>query len=91
MFQDLAGDHEEVLSMEEFGGYKTESKEMIEEWERLALKENVKQEKHIITYKGARSYIVLKPCTAQWPSRKAETCLLCRGLGPTTKKKNIYL
>ena len=40
------GDGEEVLSIENFGGYKTKVKEMIEEMERLALRNKVKEEKH---------------------------------------------
>ena len=36
-----------LLSIEKFGGYKTEEKERIEERERLALRNKVKQEKHL--------------------------------------------
>ena len=45
--KDLGGDQEEVLSIEKFGGDKTEVKEIIEERERLALRNKVDEEKHL--------------------------------------------
>ena len=42
IWRGLGGD-QEVLSIEKFGGYKTEVKEIIEERERLALRNKVKR------------------------------------------------
>ena len=42
------------LSMEKFSGYKTEVKERIEERERPALRNKVKEEKHLEIYRGLR-------------------------------------
>ena len=43
------GAREEVLSIEKFGGYKTEVKERIGERERQALRNKVKEETHLET------------------------------------------
>ena len=51
IWKDL-GDREEVLSLGKFGGYKPEVKEIIEERERLALRNKVKEEKHLELYGG---------------------------------------
>ena len=45
---DLRGDQEEVLSIEKFGGYKTDVKER----ERQALRNKVKEEKHLRDIRG---------------------------------------
>ena len=42
IWKGLGGNQEEVLSIEKFGGYKTEVKERIQERERLALRNKVK-------------------------------------------------
>ena len=55
VWKDLGGDQAEVLSVEKFGGYKTEVKERIEEMEMLALRNKVKQEKR---YAGGRGKIL---------------------------------
>ena len=53
----MGGDQEEVLSIEKFGGYKTELKERIEERERLALRNKVNEEKHLDIYGGLREIL----------------------------------
>ena len=44
--KDSGGGQDEALSIEKFGGYKTDVKERIEERERLALRNKVKEEPH---------------------------------------------
>ena len=46
--------------MEKFGGYKTEVKEIIEERERLALRNRVKAENYLQIYGGSREDIGMK-------------------------------
>ena len=46
VWKDIGGNQEEILSIEKFAGYKTEVKESIEIRERLAPKNNVKEEEH---------------------------------------------
>ena len=46
--------------MEKFGGYKTEVKEILEKSERQALKNKVKEEKHLKIYRGLREDIGMK-------------------------------
>ena len=46
-----------LLSMERFGGYKTQAKARVEEKERLALRNRVKEEKHLDIYGGLREDI----------------------------------
>ena len=60
IWKDLGGDQEEVLSMEKFSGYKTEVKEILEERERLALRNKMKEEKHLEIYGGLREDIGMK-------------------------------
>ena len=68
----LGGDQEEILSIDKFGGFKTEVKEVIEERGRLALRNKVKQGKHLEIYGGLREDIGMKRiCTAQWTTRKS--------------------
>ena len=54
-------DQEEVLFIEDFGGSKTELKERIEERERLALRNKVKEEKHLVMFGELREDIGMKP------------------------------
>ena len=42
IWEDVGGDQEEVLSIEKFGGCRTEVKQIVEERERLALRNKVK-------------------------------------------------
>ena len=52
-WKDIGGNQEEILlSIEKFGGYKTEVKERIETRERLALRNKVKEEEHLEIYGG---------------------------------------
>ena len=60
IWKDLEGDQEEVLSLEKFGGYKTKVKERIEERERLAQRNDVKEEKHLEMYGGLREDLGMK-------------------------------
>ena len=64
IWKDFGGDQEEVLSIERFGGYKTEVEEIIEEIieerEGLALRNRVKEEKHLEIYGGLREDIGMK-------------------------------
>ena len=53
-------DQEEVLFIEKFGGYKTEVKQIIEERERQALRNKVKDVKHVEIYGGLREDIGMK-------------------------------
>ena len=88
----LGGDQEEVLSIEKFGGYKTEVKETIEERERLALRNKVKEEKHLgdirrVDGRYWKENVFARPDGLR---EKAETTISCRGPGPTRKKKDTY-
>ena len=56
----LGGDQEEVLSIEKFGGYKIDVIEIMEERERLALTNKVKEEKHLEIYGRWREDIGMK-------------------------------
>ena len=52
-WKDIGGNQEEILlSIEKFGGYKTEVKERIETRERLALRNKVKEEEHLERFTG---------------------------------------
>ena len=48
------------MSIEKFGGYRTEVKEIIEEREKLALRTKVEEEKHLEIYGGLREDIGMK-------------------------------
>ena len=48
----MGGHQEEVLSIEKFGGYKIQVKEIIEEKERQALRSKVKEEKNLRDIRG---------------------------------------
>ena len=54
VWKDMGGNQEEILSIEKFGGYKAEVKERIEIWERLALRNKVKEEEHLRYTGGLR-------------------------------------
>ena len=60
VFRDIGGDQEEILSMETSGGYKTEVQETIEERERQALRNKLKEEKHVKIYGGLREDMGMK-------------------------------
>ena len=60
IWKELGEDQDEVLSIEKFGGYKTEAKEIIEKRERLALRNKVKEKKHLKIYGGLREGIGVK-------------------------------
>ena len=47
VWKDIGGNQEEILSVEEFAGYKTEVKERREKRERLALRNKVKEEEYL--------------------------------------------
>ena len=93
IWKGLGGDHEELLSIETFGGHKTEVQEIIEEMERLALSNIVKGEKHLICG-GLREALGMKtylhgPMDYSY-AKKLKTAISCRGPGPTRKKNEIY-
>ena len=48
------------MSIEKFGGYKTKVKERVQQRERLALRNKVKEEKHLEIYGGLRKDIGMK-------------------------------
>ena len=50
--KDMGGHQEEVLSIEKFGGYKIQVKEIIEEKKRQALRSKVKEEKNLRDIRG---------------------------------------
>ena len=60
IWEDLGGDQEEVLSIEEFGGYKTVVKERIEERERLALRKKGEIGEPLRDIRGLREGIGMK-------------------------------
>ena len=60
IWKDLGGDQEEVLSIDKFGGYKTEQEGRIEERERQAPRNKVEEEKHLEIYGGSREDIGMK-------------------------------
>ena len=59
-WKDSRGEQEEVLSLENFGGYKTEVKEIAEERGRLVLRNKAKEEKHLKIYGGLREDLEIK-------------------------------
>ena len=60
IWKDLGGGQEEVLYIEKFDGYKTEVKQIMEERERQALRNKVKEIKHVEIYGGLREDIGMK-------------------------------
>ena len=62
IWKGLGGDQEEVLSTDKRGGYKTEVEDRIEERERQALSNKVKEERHSEIYGGFKEYIEMKTC-----------------------------
>ena len=91
IWKDIGGDQEEVLSIENFGGYKTEVKERIEERERLVPRKTVKEEKHF-EIRGVEGRYWNENVSARPNSlrEKAEPAISCWGPGRTRKKKEIY-
>ena len=69
--------------IEKFGGYKTNVKGRREERERLALRNKVKEEKHLEIYGGLSA----RPNGLR---EKAETAISCTGPRPTRQEKEIY-
>ena len=57
MWKDIGGNQEEVLSIEKFRGFKTEVEERIEIRERLALRNEVKEEEHLEIYGRLREEV----------------------------------
>ena len=77
--------------MEKFGEYKTDVIEMIEGRKRPALRNMVKEEKHLKIYGELRKDIGMKTYMhGPMDCEKAETAISCRGPGPTRKKKEVY-
>ena len=77
VWKDLGGNHEEILSVEKFGGYKTEVKETIEIWEMLALRSKVKEEEHLRDLRGVKTgYAVGMKTYLRGPMDYAETLKL---------------
>ena len=60
VWQDIGGNPEEILSIEKFGGFKTEVNERIEIRERLALRNKVNEEEHLELYGGLKEGIGMK-------------------------------
>ena len=88
IWKELGGDQEDMLSVEKFGGYKTEN---IAEREGLALRNTVNQEKHSRDIREVEGRYWNENALAR-PNglrEKAETAISCRGPGPTRKKKEI--
>ena len=79
-----------MLSIQKFGGYKTGVKERIEERERLALRNDVKEEKHLEIYIGLREDIGMKAYLhGPMDYAKKRKLRFVQGPGPTRKKKEI--
>ena len=62
VWKDIGGNQEDLPSVDNFGGYKTEVKERIEIGERLALRNKVKEEEHLEVYAGLTEQIGMKTC-----------------------------
>ena len=60
IWKETVGDQQEVLSIEKFGGYKTEVKERLEGRGRLALRNKVKEEKRFEIYGRLREDVGVK-------------------------------
>ena len=60
IWKDTGEDQEELLSRESFGGCNTEVKEIIEKRERQALRNKVKEEKHLEIYGELREDVGTK-------------------------------
>ena len=82
----------DILSIEKFGGYKTEVKEGIEERGRLALRSKANEDKHSRDIPGFEGRYWNTNVFARHNGlrEKVETAISCRGPGPTRKKKEIY-
>ena len=86
IWKDFGGDQEEVLSIDKFGGYKTE---VVEERERLALTNKVKEEKHLRDRRGVegRYWNENLPARPNGLRQQAETAISCRDLGLPARRK----
>ena len=70
--KELGGDKEEVLSIEKFGGYKTDAIKKNRKKGKASAENKVKEEKHLETCGRSRGDIGRKRiCTAQWTTRKS--------------------
>ena len=81
VWKDMGGNQEEILSIEKFGGYKAEVKERIEIWERLALRNKVKEEEHLRDVRGVKrtgrdENVFVRPNGLH---ENAETAISCGG------------
>ena len=78
-----------MLILGKFGGYETEVREIIEEKERLALRNKVKEEKHFRDMRGVEGRCWSENVAARPNGLReiAETAISCTGLGPTRKKR----
>ena len=86
------GRQEEVLSIETFDGYKLETKGRIDERERQALRNKVKEDNKYLKMYGGVEGIYWSENVFARPNglrEKAETAISCRGPGPARKKKEI--
>ena len=59
------------MSIDKFGGYKTEVREEIKLMEMLAFGFTMKEEKHLQKIGGVRDYSVQTTSTAQWQGRES--------------------
>ena len=81
------------MSAGKFGKYKAEVEEMIERRERLALRNKVESEQHLL---GDTRWIEVRHRNENIFARpnglgeNAETDLSCRRPGPARKKKEVY-
>ena len=80
------------VCIEKFGGYKTRVKQTIYERERLALRNKVKEEKHLRDIRGVEGRYWNEKVSARLNGlrEKAETAISCKGPGPTRKRKETY-
>ena len=76
-----------MLSIEKFGGYKTEERAQKQGEGFVALRSKVKEEEHIKEiYGGFREEVGVKTFFARpnGPRENAETAISCRGPGPVS-------
>ena len=91
VWKKVGGNQEDMLSMEKFGGYKTEVNELVERGQRLALRK-VEGGKHFRDIREVARRNWTENAFA-WPNglrENAETAVSCRGPGPARKKKEVY-
>ena len=56
----IGGNEADILSIEKFGVYKTDVREMIKGWERLPLRNQMKKEEYLEIYGGLREEMRMK-------------------------------